>query len=154
MERKLGKFRTVTSLGRTIQSESEKPKEIRLRILTDCNISDEKQSHDDSETASGQSNDLSKFAEQGNEGCEDKMNEEDSAISDSDDKKSLTDSIDKKPSCVRTHIEIKQESVNYLGYYSSHEQLMQQLILECARSTQKKLTEMANQGELPFSLVT
>ncbi|GJQ67110.1 hypothetical protein Trydic_g21980 [Trypoxylus dichotomus] len=76
------------------------------------------------------------------------LNEDtDSRTSDSEqDKKSLTDSMEKKKSSTRIHVEIKQESVNYVGYYSSHEQLMQQLILECARSTQKKLTEMAKQG--------
>lgn len=44
------------------------------------------------------------------------------------------------------NIEIKQESVNYLGYYSSHKQLMQQLILDCANSTQKKIRDMVTQG--------
>lgn len=44
------------------------------------------------------------------------------------------------------NIEIKQESVNYLGYYSSHEQIMQQLILDCANSTQKKIRDMVTQG--------
>ncbi|KAK4871539.1 hypothetical protein RN001_015663 [Aquatica leii] len=45
-----------------------------------------------------------------------------------------------------THIEIKQESVNYLGYYSSHERLMQQLILEQAAITRVKIREIVSQG--------
>ncbi|KRT81662.1 hypothetical protein AMK59_5321, partial [Oryctes borbonicus] len=148
VERKLGKFRTVTSLGKTIQSESEKPKEIRLRILTDCSINDEKRSRDESDSSSKISADLSKSQEETSEVIED-SNDIDSKNSDGEQhKKNLSDSFEKKPSSTRIHVEIKQESVNYLGYYSSHEQLMQQLILECARSTQKKLTEMAKQGEV------
>lgn len=47
-----------------------------------------------------------------------------------------------------SHVEIKQEVVNYLGYYSSHEQLMQQLILDHARITRQKIREMVAQGKL------
>lgn len=43
--------------------------------------------------------------------------------------------------------EIKQESVNYLGYYSSHEQVMQQLILDCASATQKQINNMVAKGK-------
>ncbi|KAJ3640250.1 hypothetical protein Zmor_003559 [Zophobas morio] len=42
--------------------------------------------------------------------------------------------------------EISQESVNYLGYYSSHEQLMQQMILEKAYTTQRHIKEMVAKG--------
>lgn len=42
--------------------------------------------------------------------------------------------------------EIQQESVNYLGYYSSHEQLMQQLILDHAKVTQEQIKEMVAKG--------
>ncbi|KAJ8945629.1 hypothetical protein NQ314_009160 [Rhamnusium bicolor] len=44
------------------------------------------------------------------------------------------------------YIEIYQESVNYLGYYSSHEQLMQQLILDKANMTQKHIKDMVAKG--------
>ncbi|KAJ8966988.1 hypothetical protein NQ317_011188, partial [Molorchus minor] len=44
------------------------------------------------------------------------------------------------------YIEINQESVNYLGYYSSHEQLMQQLILDKANTTQKNIKDMVAKG--------
>ncbi|KAH0819001.1 hypothetical protein GEV33_003789 [Tenebrio molitor] len=44
------------------------------------------------------------------------------------------------------HVEISQESVNYLGYYSSHEQLMQQMILDKAHTTQKHIKEMVAKG--------
>nr|CAD7604775.1 unnamed protein product [Timema genevievae] len=39
-----------------------------------------------------------------------------------------------------------QESVNYLGYYSSHEQLMQQLILEQAENAKHRIREMVAKG--------
>lgn len=41
---------------------------------------------------------------------------------------------------------IKQESINYLGYYSSHEQVMRQLILDCAAMTQKQIKSMVAKG--------
>lgn len=41
---------------------------------------------------------------------------------------------------------IKQESINYLGYYSSHEQAMRQLILDCAYTTQKQIKSMVAKG--------
>jgi hypothetical protein len=40
----------------------------------------------------------------------------------------------------------RQEAVNYLGYYSSHEQLMQQLILEQANSAVQRICSMVTQG--------
>ena len=48
--------------------------------------------------------------------------------------------------------EISQESVNYLGYYSSHEQLMQQMILEKAYTTQRHIKEMVAKGEQKLDL--
>lgn len=40
----------------------------------------------------------------------------------------------------------RQEAINYLGYYSSHEQLMQQLILEQADSAVQRIRAMVSQG--------
>jgi hypothetical protein len=40
----------------------------------------------------------------------------------------------------------RQEAVNYLGYYSSHEQLMQQLILEQADNAVQRICAMVSQG--------
>lgn len=40
----------------------------------------------------------------------------------------------------------RQESVNYIGYYSSHEQLMQQLILDRAAAARKQIRLMVDQG--------
>lgn len=47
----------------------------------------------------------------------------------------------------QSHIEIKQESVNYLGYYSSHEQLMQELMSEHAKVNRKKIQDMVQRGK-------
>nr|CAH7745695.1 unnamed protein product [Callosobruchus chinensis] len=44
------------------------------------------------------------------------------------------------------YVPLSQEIVNYLGYYSSHEQLMQQLILDRARTTQKHIKDMVSKG--------
>lgn len=48
------------------------------------------------------------------------------------------------------YIELYQESVNYLGYYSSHEQLMQQLILDKANMIQKHIKDMVSKGNCVF----
>lgn len=44
--------------------------------------------------------------------------------------------------------QINTESVNYLGYYSSHEEVMQQLILECAHATRRQIRNMVKEGML------
>ncbi|KAL1492858.1 hypothetical protein ABEB36_011037 [Hypothenemus hampei] len=44
------------------------------------------------------------------------------------------------------NINIMQEAVNYLGYYSPHEQIMQQLILDKAESIQKDIRDMVSKG--------
>jgi hypothetical protein len=44
--------------------------------------------------------------------------------------------------------QIRQESVNYLGYYSSHEQLMQQLIMSQATAAHRHISNMIEQGAL------
>ncbi|XP_057320134.1 KICSTOR complex protein SZT2-like [Microplitis mediator] len=45
-------------------------------------------------------------------------------------------------------IQIRRESINYLGYYSSHEQLMQQLIISQARAVRQHITSMIEKGML------
>ena len=44
--------------------------------------------------------------------------------------------------------QIRLESINYLGYYSSHEQLMQQLIITQARIAREHITNMIERGTL------
>ncbi|XP_043487708.1 KICSTOR complex protein SZT2-like isoform X1 [Polistes fuscatus] len=43
-------------------------------------------------------------------------------------------------------VQIRQESVNYLGYYSSHEQLMQQLIMSQAQAARQHIIDMIERG--------
>lgn len=45
-------------------------------------------------------------------------------------------------------MQIRQESVNYLGYYSSHEQLMQQMIMTQAQAARQHITNMVERGAL------
>ncbi|XP_072752702.1 KICSTOR complex protein SZT2 [Anoplolepis gracilipes] len=45
-------------------------------------------------------------------------------------------------------VQIRQESVNYLGYYSSHEQLMQQMIMSQANAAHQHITNMVERGAL------
>ncbi|XP_059469171.1 KICSTOR complex protein SZT2-like [Neocloeon triangulifer] len=44
------------------------------------------------------------------------------------------------------HLEIKQENVNYMGYYSSHEQLMQQLMMQQANEAKEQVLGIVHQG--------
>ncbi|XP_052124949.1 KICSTOR complex protein SZT2 isoform X2 [Frankliniella occidentalis] len=46
------------------------------------------------------------------------------------------------------HVEIRQEAVNYLGYYSSHEQLMGQLIHQQAATARNHIVSMVTQGAM------
>ncbi|XP_049806805.1 KICSTOR complex protein SZT2-like [Schistocerca nitens] len=59
---------------------------------------------------------------------------------------SSTSSEHTKDISVPTQTQIRQESVNYLGYYSSHEQLMQQLILEQASTSCNRIKSMVAKG--------
>lgn len=45
-------------------------------------------------------------------------------------------------------VQIRQESVNYLGYYSSHEQLMQQMIMSQAQAARQHIANMVDRGAL------
>ncbi|XP_053983197.1 KICSTOR complex protein SZT2-like [Hylaeus volcanicus] len=45
-------------------------------------------------------------------------------------------------------IQIRQESINYLGYYSSHEQLMQQTIMSQADAARLHILNMVDRGAL------
>lgn len=119
VERQLGKFRTVSSTSRNRFS---------LRI-SECENT--KLIEDDGSSKE-------KSIEQSSDNIED-----DSSTVMTD----LTGNSSAEKSNQSSHIEIKQESVNYLGYYSSHEQLMQQLILDCANATQKKIGDMVMQGK-------
>ncbi|CAG9759252.1 unnamed protein product [Ceutorhynchus assimilis] len=60
------------------------------------------------------------------------------------DENSLSRSTDEKALIKST--KIVQETVNYLGYYSSHEQIMQKLILDKAKATQKDIRDMVAKG--------
>lgn len=57
-------------------------------------------------------------------------------------------SVTSQQSTSLPYVELSTESVNYLGYYSSHEQLMQQLILDKASETQKHIKSMVAKGKL------
>ncbi|PSN35424.1 hypothetical protein C0J52_13195, partial [Blattella germanica] len=87
--------------------------------------------------------------------CEPKPESDQEFIDESkNDDSSSEKNDDLEPSCEQVasvptqthHIEIRQEAVNYLGYYSSHEQLMQQLILEQADSAMRRIFLMVSRG--------
>nr|XP_022914806.1 KICSTOR complex protein SZT2-like isoform X1 [Onthophagus taurus] len=132
-EKKLGKFRTVISL----KSEIEKPKDevILNELEIDTNETDLLSPIDGASLESSLED--SKYD-----------NRSFSSERETDDSDEIENQKPKDKTKPRQRVEIKQESVNYLGYYSSHEQLMQQLILDCANSTETRLREMASQGTI------
>lgn len=120
MERQLGKFRTVSSTSRN---------RLSLRI-SECETTKSTE-----EVKPPKEKSVERSSENSSDGDTTSINSE------------STGKTSKEKSIPSSHIEIKQEFVNYLGYYSSHEQLMQQLILDCANATQKKIGDMVMQGK-------
>lgn len=57
-------------------------------------------------------------------------------------------SLPAAPTTSSNLVHIRQESVNYLGYYSSHEQLMQQMIMSQAHAATARITTMIKDGAL------
>uniref|UniRef100_A0A0C9R6N5 Szt2 protein n=1 Tax=Fopius arisanus TaxID=64838 RepID=A0A0C9R6N5_9HYME len=57
-------------------------------------------------------------------------------------------SVGNTPESSPHFMQIRQESINYLGYYSSHEQLMQQLIISQAKAARQHITNMIERGTL------
>lgn len=68
------------------------------------------------------------------------------SVGENDDKSLSRSSEEKTLGKILANVTIVQESVNYLGYYSSHEQIMQQLILDKAKATQKDIRDMVSKG--------
>lgn len=116
MDEKLGKFRKVSS---TAPSTSAVDKVIEDRDSTTDPIRDSLSSSDKENSLSGKQ----------------------SSDSATNDDGSINQQSNSSP-----YIELYQESVNYLGYYSSHEQLMQQLILDKAHTTQLHIRDMVSKG--------
>ncbi|XP_025829072.1 KICSTOR complex protein SZT2-like [Agrilus planipennis] len=133
-DRKLGKFRTVSSSFhcltkfRKFQDSEETPPQIDLNVersLDEPSVSklSESGSYKETEEKEGSKNSINSL--------------EESLKGNSNERKQI---------CADQYVEIKQEAVNYLGYYSSHEQLMQKLMFDQANSIKKQIQEMVEQG--------
>lgn len=130
IDRTLGKFRTVSSTYRSLSTAKENTSEDHI-----ADISKFSQSEIDSDIESAVQ--MATLAE-----SKDDANSQKSVTTlHSHEEKSRSYSGHN-----HSHVEIKKESVNYLGYYSSHEQLMQQLILQQATLARNKIKEMVAQG--------
>lgn len=125
MEDKLGKFRTVSSNARSVSAME--------KTFSDFETSVEKNVNSEIDCDITSSDEHITFSSK--KSSKDTLNNEGSSSQQSN-------SI--------PYIEIYQESVNYLGYYSSHEQLMQQLILDKANTTQKHIKDMVAKGKDHF----
>ncbi|KAF5294731.1 hypothetical protein FQA39_LY00215 [Lamprigera yunnana] len=123
-DRKLGKFRTVSAALRLIPSQRK------------GNMED-----DNNSTIGSQSGSDIDYENSTEQTSVDIQSDSTSQQLDVDSQKNF-----RKYSVNPLHIEIKQESVNYLGYFSSHERLMQQLILEQAAITRNKIRKIVSQG--------
>ncbi|RZC33025.1 SZT2-like, partial [Asbolus verrucosus] len=119
VEPKLGKFRTVSSTARSLSALEKMSGDLENSIL-------KPEDADNYELSSSDEHIM--FA--------------------SENRSSDGKSDEKLPNqqLITPQIEISQEFVNYLGYYSSHEQLMQQMILDKAVTTQKHIKDMVAKG--------
>ncbi|CAH1153732.1 unnamed protein product [Phaedon cochleariae] len=121
VDEKLGKFRTVSSTARSLSALEREPNDLETSMEESDRV------HNDPDIASS-------------------AEHSDVSNRDSDDVLNKPASLASVPSSLLPYVEINQESVNYLGYYSSHEQLMQQLILDKANTTQKHIKDMVDKG--------
>ncbi|CAG9828371.1 unnamed protein product [Diabrotica balteata] len=118
IDEKLGKFRTVSSTARSLSASEREQDECESSLEKNLNESDFLSSSEQPMTSINVSNET--------------LNNE--------------NSCNNHHSAYLPYVEINQESVNYLGYYSSHEQLMQQLILDKASTTKKNIREIVKKG--------
>lgn len=124
VEEKLGKFRTVSSTARSLSALEREPE-------TEASLEKSEKGDTDRElTSSKDDRDTVLSRNQSNDSVD-----------------NGTSSLSQQSNSI-PYIEIYQESVNYLGYYSSHEQLMQQLILDKAHTTQKHIKNMVDKGKI------
>lgn len=128
IERKMGKFRTVSFIGR---SSLNIPVE-KSRLISE---SDSRNTFAEEKEESEKSMDASLTESLGD------------TESTKSSKTKDTSELDGDRSTNTSTYEIKQEPVNYLGYFSSHEQIMQQLMLDWASATQKQIQDMVSKGE-------
>lgn len=124
VEQKLGKFRTVSSTARSLSALE--------RNCNDLESSITKTTESETDAASSEDDHTTYNFENESDG----------------DNTNVESSLSQQSSI--PHVEICQESVNYLGYYSSHEQLMHQLILDKAETTQKHIKDMVAKGKLAY----
>ncbi|KAH0546460.1 KICSTOR complex protein SZT2-like isoform X1 [Cotesia glomerata] len=169
---KLGKFRTVYSIVKT-PSGSQVESSVESTSTTptpSSNRSSRDESNDDYEFTD---NNLSttEFIKQNNNNNNNNNKSNDDNV-DNDNYKEISDNTiinqifaptpPPVPSSPLTSVEtitrssmssphllqIRRESINYLGYYSSHEQLMQQLIISQAQAVRQHITNMIDKGML------
>lgn len=138
VEKTLGKFRTVSSGPRSATIEETKP-EIK------SNSNESKSCVTDVQAELPYKNMVKSLASSicESEIIDDQTKSTDISDEDAESKSHEEESIDNES---ETNVEIKQESVNYIGYYSSHEQLMQQLMVERAAAARREIQHMVSQG--------
>ncbi|XP_018338951.1 PREDICTED: protein SZT2-like [Trachymyrmex septentrionalis] len=154
---KLGKFRTVYSVGKPATSScTENPMEsssaLRMSPFTKCNTRTE-MSNVDQQEKSFSSDVTTKDIDIKTSNCNVHNNSAptpppvpNSPLAQNSSSSSSSSSSLSSPS---PHLmQIRQESVNYLGYYSSHEQLMQQMIMAQAKAARQHITNMVERGAL------
>lgn len=124
VERTLGKFQTVTHVSPLLTMPKQEKKS------ADFGSSHSKVTSSDTECETSTSVEMTSLS------------------SNSDDKTDRKPVLkeEERPNSSSSGTAIKLESVNYLGYYSSHEQVMRQLILDCANMTQKQIRSMVAKG--------
>ncbi|XP_033214181.1 KICSTOR complex protein SZT2-like isoform X2 [Belonocnema kinseyi] len=154
---KLGKFRTVYSVGKSLtNSQVESPAESSPAST----LLSSSRKHSKCEFISSTIDLREETAEALDAGAktEDEVEEKEAEADEEDLDNPLAPTPPPVPDCPLTQsildasssnlLQIRQESINYLGYYSSHEQLMQQLIMSQAQAAREHITSMIEQGAL------
>lgn len=152
----MGKFRTVSSAGKSLFSGDIKSEyDNKITYSTDSSVEQVSVKASSYDEEKQKENTESPERSQTNSICTSENEEKISIKSQGTTSEDVQETISvKKLSSVKDgecrtngmNVEIKQESVNYIGYYSSHEQLMQQLMMEQATSARHDIREMVTKG--------
>lgn len=145
VENKLGKYRTVYSVVKSVaNSQIGSPSEsspVLSSLLKKC----DKEQNDSTPPSSSSSSNVA------TQDDEEEKEEEDISLAPTPppvpDSPLAQNVLSHAPSTSNL-VHIRQESVNYFGYYSSHEQLMQQLIMSQANAAKQHITHMIQKGSL------
>lgn len=152
---KLGKFRTVHSIAKSLGSSTqlESPSDTSPASTTSP-IYVKSSKHQDQilASSSGMHEEISEHSVEGFLQEFDKLEDENESPiptpSPVPESPLAQNALNTSSSSSNLAAQIKPEPVNYMGYYSSHEQLMQQLMMKQSAAAQEHIVDMVEKGAL------